>query len=78
MRLVSSILAQQLSTKVAEIMNQRFLEIFKGREPKAQEILKVPLLQIRSIGISENKAKSIHQVAEFFIQNKLTDKKIIK
>ena len=78
MRLVSSILAQQLSTKVAEMMNQRFLEIFKGREPKAHEILKVPLLQIRSIGISENKAKSIHHVAEFFIQNKLTDKKIHK
>jgi DNA-3-methyladenine glycosylase II len=71
-------LAQQLSTKVAEMMNQRFLEIFNGREPKAHEILKVPLLQIRSIGISENKAKSIHHVAEFFIQNKLTDKKIHK
>ena len=78
MRLVSSILAQQLSTKVAEIMNERFLEIFNGREPKADEILKVPLIQIRSIGISENKAIYIHHVAEFFVNHKLTDKKIHK
>lgn len=78
LRLVSSILSQQLSTVVAKVMYERFLELFGGKEPSAQEILEVPVEKIQAIGISRQKAGYIHNVAEFVVQHKITDRKLHK
>lgn len=78
LRLVSSILSQQLSTTVARVMYERFLSLFKTNNPKASDILKVSVEEIRAIGISTPKAKYIHNVAEFMVEHKLTDGKIAK
>lgn len=78
MRLVGSILSQQLSTTVAKIMFKRFLELFEGKEPSAKIILTIPVETIKAIGISQQKANYIHHVAEFIVENKITDKKLDK
>lgn len=76
LRLVASILSQQLSTVVARVMYERFLGLFNGKEPTAEMILKIPVENIRSIGISQSKANYIHNVASFVVAHKLTDKKL--
>jgi DNA-3-methyladenine glycosylase II len=78
MRLVGSILSQQLSTTVAKIMFKRFLELFGGKEPSAKKILTIPVETIKAIGISQQKANYIHHVAEFIVEHKITDKKLDK
>jgi DNA-3-methyladenine glycosylase II len=78
MRLVASILSQQLSTTVAKIMFKRFLELFGGKEPNAKKILTIPVETIKAIGISQQKANYIHHVAEFIVEHKITDKKLDK
>lgn len=73
LRLCASILSQQLNTKVAKVLYDRFLNLFSGKEPTAAEILSVPATAFRSIGFSNAKASYVHNVARFFIENKLTD-----
>ena len=78
MKLVGSILSQQLSTTVARVMYQRFLELFGNKEPNAAKILTIPVEKIRAIGISKNKANYIHNVAQFVVEYKITDRKLHK
>jgi DNA-3-methyladenine glycosylase II len=73
LRLCSSILSQQLSTRVAQVLYQRFLNLYGGKEPTAKEILATPASVFRSIGFSNAKASYVHNVCKFFIENKLTD-----
>lgn len=78
MKLVGSILSQQLSIQVAKVMLKRFIELFGGKEPSAAQILRVPIPTIKAIGISQRKAEYIHNVAQFVVDHKLTDKKLEK
>lgn len=73
LRLCKSILSQQLSTRVANVLYERFLNLFDGREPSAQEVLDMPVASFRAIGFSLAKASYVHNVCRFFIENKLTD-----
>ncbi len=75
-RLMASIISQQLSTKVAAIIFSRFLALFDGKEPSCEQVLKCTNDQLRSIGLSQSKVHYIQNVAEFFIANKLTDKQL--
>ena len=72
LRLCSSILSQQLSTTVAKVLYNRFIDLY-GKEPTAREILKTPVETFRSIGFSNAKASYVHNVCRFFIENKITD-----
>lgn len=78
LRLVASILSQQLSTTVARVMYQRFVDLFGGKEPTPKQILEVPVEKIKAIGISQSKANYIHNVAKFIVEHKITDKKLLK
>ncbi|MCP5939656.1 hypothetical protein NL351_27470, partial [Klebsiella pneumoniae] len=78
MSLISSILGQQLSIQVAAIMRARFLELFGGKAPKAQQILELPFETIQKIGISRNKTQYIINVAQYFSENKITFAKVSK
>ena len=77
LRLCSSILSQQLSTTVAKVIYNRFIERY-GKEPTAREILKTPAETFRSIGFSNAKASYVHNVCRFFIENKITDYALYK
>jgi len=78
LRLMASILSQQLSTKVAAVIFKRFLELYKGKEPKPQQVIDTPLESLRSIGLSNAKAGYVKNVAEFCIEHNITDKKLAK
>ena len=76
LRICGSILSQQLSTKVARVLYNRFLDLYGGKEPSLQQILDTPVEAFRGIGFSAAKASYVHNVCRFFIQNKLTDRAI--
>lgn len=78
LRLSSSIMSQQLSTKVAAVIYARFLALFKKKIPSAQDILAIPFDDLRGIGLSNAKVRYIQNVCTFFIENKLTDAKLHK
>ena len=78
MRLCSSILSQQLSTTVAKVLYNRFLDLYNGKEPTANQILNTPAETFRSIGFSNAKASYVHNVCHFFIENKITDAQLHK
>ncbi|MCY7423162.1 MAG: DNA-3-methyladenine glycosylase 2 family protein [Chitinophagaceae bacterium] len=77
LRLMASIMSQQLSTKVAQVIYRRFLKLYYGKEPKPQQVLDTPFDLLRSIGLSNAKVGYVKNVAEFCIENKISDKKLL-
>jgi DNA-3-methyladenine glycosylase II len=64
--LVSSIISQQLSTKVARVIYQRFLDLYSGEFPTVEDILQTDHEKLRSCGLSNQKAQYIRNIAEHF------------
>jgi DNA-3-methyladenine glycosylase II len=77
-RLMASIMSQQLSAKVAKVIYNRFLALYTGKEPSAARVLATSPETLRSIGLSNAKVAYVHNVARFFIDNKISDKKLLK
>ena len=77
-RLMASIISQQLSTKVAAIIFGRFIALFEGKEPSCEQVLKCTNDQLRSIGLSQSKVHYIQNVAQFFLEHQITDKQLYK
>ena len=75
-RLIASIISQQLSTKVAAIIFKRFLDIYKGKEPSMQAVIDTPFDILRGIGLSNSKVNYVQNVAQFFLSQKITDKQL--
>ena len=75
-RLIASIVSQQLSTKVAAIIFKRFLDIYKGKEPSMQAVIDTPFDTLRGIGLSNSKVNYVQNVAQFFLSQKITDKQL--
>ena len=75
-RLMCSIMSQQLNTKVADVLKKRFFDLFKGKKPTNQQVLDLPFDTLRGIGLSNAKTNYVQNVAAFFIEHKLTDKKL--
>lgn len=78
LRLCASIMSQQLSTKVAEVLFKRFLQLYDGNEPTPQQIRDTPFETLRGIGLSNAKVSYVLNVAQFAIDHNLDDKKIKK
>ncbi len=74
--LCASIMSQQLSTKVATVIYNRFLQLFGSKEPSSQQILDMPLTTLRSIGLSNAKASYVHNVARFALEKGMDVKKL--
>ena len=77
-KLMGSIISQQLSTKVAAIIYERFLALFPAKKPTIQKVLDTPVESLRAIGISYAKINYIYAVASFCLEHKITDKKLQK
>ncbi len=77
LRLMASIMSQQLSTKVAAVIYKRFLELYNGKEPKPQQVLDTPFEKLRGIGLSNAKVSYVQNVASFCIEHNITDKKLL-
>jgi DNA-3-methyladenine glycosylase II len=78
LRLMASIMSQQLSTKVAKVIYNRFLELYGGKEPKPQQVLETPIETLRGIGLSYAKVGYIQNVASFCMEHKVNDKLLQK
>ena len=55
---------QQLSGKAAETIHGRFVELFPGGQPEASAATRMSIAQLRSVGLSNSKAKAILDLAE--------------
>lgn len=76
LRLCSSIMSQQLSTKVAEVIYKRFSGLYKEAEPTALEILDTPIETLQGIGLSNAKANYMHNVARFEVEHGMESNKL--
>ena len=78
LHLCNSIMSQQLSTKVADVLQKRFLNLYGGKTPAAQQIVNTPFETLRGIGLSNAKANYVINVCTFFIEEKITDASLYK
>ena len=72
-----SIMSQQLSTKVARVIRQRFIDLFGG-EPTAQQIIDTPFEKLRGIGLSNAKVNYVQNVARFEIEKGMSHQKLTR
>ena len=78
LRLCASIMSQQLSTRVAEVIFKRFLELYGAKEPTPQQIIDTPFDKLRAIGLSNAKVNYVQNVAKYLLEHNADDKKLIK
>ncbi|PUZ28325.1 DNA-3-methyladenine glycosylase 2 family protein [Chitinophaga parva] len=76
LRLIASIMAQQLSVRVAQVLYQRFLDLYNGKEPTAKMIMDTAPEKLRAIGLSNAKVQYVLNVARFVVEEKVTDAKL--
>ena len=69
--LIRSIVGQQLSTKVAQVIFDRFLDLYGRKMPSAQVLKNTDDELLRSCGLSGQKSSYIKNIASFWIENKL-------
>ncbi|MBI3235931.1 MAG: DNA-3-methyladenine glycosylase 2 family protein [Bacteroidetes bacterium] len=76
--LCASIMSQQLSTKVADVIYKRFINLYSGKEPCAQQIIDTPSETLRGIGLSNAKVSYVKNVAQFEKDFGMDAKKLAK
>jgi len=84
--LCASIMSQQLSTKVADVIHNRFLNLYDRKEPTPEQIIATPFETLRSIGLSNAKTNYVYNVARFAMEkgiglnhlNKLSNEEVIE
>ncbi len=69
--LITSIVSQQLSTKVAPIILNRFKSLYGGKIPGNKKILETDIESLRACGLSYQKSNYIQNIARHFEDNKL-------
>jgi len=67
--LLKSIVSQQLSVKVADVIFKRFLSLFPENYPHPEDVVKIEFEQLRSVGLSGQKAGYLQNVAKFALDN---------
>jgi len=73
LKLMSSIIGQQVSVKAAEAIEQRFLNLFDDCYPHAEQVLAFDLEILRGASLSRQKAQYVQNVAQYFTENQLFD-----
>jgi len=76
--LCASIMSQQLSTKVATVIYNRFIALYGGKEPLPQQIIDTPFEKLRGIGLSNAKVNYVKNVAQFELDFGMEAKKLHK
>lgn len=81
--LCGSIMSQQLSTKVADVIWKRFLALY-DKHPTPEQIINTPFATLRGIGLSNAKVSYVQNVAKFALEpgmdwkqlQKMTDEEV--
>ncbi len=76
--LCASIMSQQLSVKVADVIYKRFISLYGGKEPSPQQILDTPFEKLRGIGLSNAKVGYVKNVAQFEMEFGMDARKLGK
>ncbi|HEX5024607.1 MAG TPA: DNA-3-methyladenine glycosylase 2 family protein [Agriterribacter sp.] len=74
--LCASVMSQQLSVKVAEVIYKRFLNLYGGKKPTIWQISNTPFEHLRSIGLSNAKSQYVLNVAKFAAEYGLDEKRL--
>jgi len=77
LHLCGSIMSQQLSTKVADVIWKRFLALY-DKQPTPEQIVEMPFATLRGIGLSNAKVGYIQNVAKFAIEQGMEWKQLQK
>lgn len=75
--LCGSIMSQQLSVKVADVIYNRFVDLFEN-DPSPAKIIAIEHDALRSIGLSNAKARYVKNVAAFAVEKGLEFKQLNK
>ncbi len=67
--LLSSIVSQQLSTKVAAVIFDRFIQLFPECDPTPEALVEIDLEELRRCGLSYQKAGYLKNVAAHWIEH---------
>lgn len=67
--LCSSIIGQQLSTKVAAVIRNRFFSLIDAEKNLAEQIIGLEIDAMRSVGLSQSKAAYMKNLASFSIEH---------
>ena len=77
-RLLRSIVYQQISGKAAAAILDRVLELFPGRKPTPELLLKVPISKLRKAGLSPQKVVYVRDLAQKYLDGTIQEKQFPK
>ena len=76
--LCASIMSQQLSTKVAKVIHQRFINLYEDKDPTPEQIIATAPETLRAIGLSNAKTSYVQNVARFALEQGMDHRKLHK
>lgn len=76
--LCDSIISQQLSTRVAEVIFARFTALYPKQRPTPVAVAKTPLSNLRAIGLSRQKAAYLKDLAESFQDGRVQPGRLVR
>jgi DNA-3-methyladenine glycosylase II len=74
--LLEAIVSQQLSVKASDTIFKRFLQLFENQYPVAEKLVEMDIETLRSVGLSQQKAAYLRNVAQFALEKGMEIEKI--
>ncbi|MDA0692482.1 MAG: DNA-3-methyladenine glycosylase 2 family protein [Nitrospinae bacterium] len=69
--LCKAIISQQISTKAAHSITVRFYGLFDGQSPTPQSVFAMPEPNLRSVGLSRQKAAYLKDLSRHFVEKSI-------
>jgi DNA-3-methyladenine glycosylase II len=76
--LCDSIISQQLSTRVAEVIFDRFASLYPRRRPTPQAVFDTPASRLREAGLSSRKARYLKDLAAGFLNGRISPSRLAR
>ena len=76
--LCDSIISQQLSGRVAEVIFERFAALCPRRRPTPQAVARLPLGRLRAAGLSKQKAGYLKDLAKGFLNGRIDMRRLTR
>ena len=76
--LCDSIISQQLSGRVAEVIFERFADLCPRRRPTPQAVARMPLGRLRTAGLSKQKASYLKHLARGFLDGRIDMRRFMR
>lgn len=74
--LCDSIIAQQLSVRVAEVISDRFADLYPRRRPTPAAVRQTPVSRLRAVGLSRQKALYLKDLAAAFLDGRIRPRRL--